>query len=83
MAVHHQISGKDLGDLAKPTFCPRCFWVKRKAPEGLPFQIFPGIFSSIDSYTKKVVHHLIDKHGRLPPSLAELGPVVSYKDPPG
>jgi hypothetical protein len=30
-------------------FCPRCFWISRRAR--LPWQIFPGIFSSIDSYS--------------------------------
>ncbi len=32
----------------------------------LPFQIFPGIFSSIDSYTKKISHGFFNKYGRLP-----------------
>ena len=35
------ISAKDLGELAKPDFCSRCFWLKRHA-RSLPFQIFPG-----------------------------------------
>ena len=44
MAETHRISGKDLGQLALPSFCPRCFWIGRKAPMGLPYQMFPGIF---------------------------------------
>jgi len=56
-----QISGKDLGALAMKGFCPRCFWIQRRTK--LPWQIFPGIFSSIDSYSKKVVHGQFDKSG--------------------
>ncbi len=50
-----RISAKTLGELALPGFCLRCFWLKLHARQ-LPFQIFPGIFSSIDAYTKRVVH---------------------------
>jgi len=50
-----RISAKTLGELALPDFCPRCFWLKLHAKH-LPLQIFPGIFSSIDAYTKRVVH---------------------------
>lgn len=53
------ISAKNLGALALNSFCPRCFWIKMRCENKLPYQIFPGIFSSIDSYTKKVtnLHH--------------------------
>ena len=60
-AMPLQISGKDLGALAMRDFCPRCFWIQRRTK--LPWQIFPGIFSSIDSYSKKVVHGQFDKSG--------------------
>jgi hypothetical protein len=79
----HRISGKNLGQLAMPSFCPRCFWIGQKAPKGLPYQIFPGIFSSIDSYSKKVVHGWFDEHGMPPAWLAPLGPITGYLDPPG
>jgi len=55
-----QISAKVIGVLAMPDFCPRCFWIKLHTKK-LPWQIFPGIFSSIDAYTKKVVHEWIDR----------------------
>lgn len=45
------ISCKDLGQLALPDFCPRCFWMERKL--GKAPGIFPGIFSTLDSLTKK------------------------------
>lgn len=56
-----QISAKVLGAMAMPDFCPRCFWIKLHAKK-LPWQIFPGIFSTIDSYTKKIVHAWIDRN---------------------
>ena len=77
-----RISGKELGQLALPGFCPRCFWIGRHAPGGLPYQIFPGIFSSIDAYTKRVVHQYFDTHHRAPEWLAPLGPIASYREPP-
>jgi hypothetical protein len=77
-----RISGKDLGALAMPGFCERCFWIQRHAVGGLPFQIFPGIFSSIDSYTKKVVHSCFDRNKRAPQWLGGIPDIVTYLDPP-
>lgn len=81
MADPIRISAKTLGALAQPDFCPRCFWIKRRA-EKLPYQIFPGIFNSIDSYGKNLVHSWFDRHGAPPPWLAALGAVKSYEKPP-
>lgn len=64
-----------------PNFCPRCFWIQQHAHK-LPFQIpMPGIFSSIDAYTKKVVHGFTDQNGRFPKWLSNLG-IVEYRNPP-
>jgi len=76
------ISAKNLGELALPESCPRCFWLKTKARGKLPFQIFPGIFSSIDAYTKRVVHAWMDQNGGAPVWLDGLGEVTGYIDPP-
>jgi hypothetical protein len=76
-----RISGKDLGQLALPGACARCFWLSRKVSK-LPYQIFPGIFSSIDSYSKKVVHSWFDRHDSAPLWLAGLGDVRGYIGPP-
>ncbi len=62
-----RISAKNLGALAMPDFCPRCFWIRMKCRKGLPFQIFPGIFSSIDSYSKKVTNRCYQRSSSLPP----------------
>lgn len=82
MSSQIRISAKNLGEVAMPNFCPRCFWVKRQLSNKLPFQIFPGIFSSIDSYTKRVVHSWFDKYGSPPPWLMDLGNLVGYIEPP-
>src|SRR5205814_9298993 len=54
MKTQLRISAKTLGLLALPNFCSRCFHTRMHCGDKLPFQIFPGIFASIDSYSKKV-----------------------------
>jgi hypothetical protein len=82
MAGQIRISGKDLGAVALADFCPRCFWIKLHNKNQIPFQIFPGIFASIDGYTKRVVHSLFDEHGKPPVWLKDFNDVVGYKEPP-
>ena len=77
-----KISAKDLGQVALYDFCPRCFWIKHRLRNKLPFQIFPGIFSSMDSYNKRIVHSWFDKHGSPPPWMKELGDLTGYREPP-
>ena len=76
-----RISAENLGAVAMPGFCPRCFWIQMHA-EGLPYQIFPGIFSSIDAYGKRLVHGWFDRHQSAPPWLAGLGDIKGYRSPP-
>jgi len=75
------ISAKNLGALALPDFCPRCFWVKEHA-KGLPYQIFPGIFNSIDAYGKKLVSGWFARHAQVPLWLGQLGLVKACIKPP-
>lgn len=70
-----------LGSMRLTDFCTRCFWLRLKVSNRLPFQIFPGIFSRIDSYTKKVVHAWFDAHNAPPTWLAELD-VIGYEPTP-
>jgi len=65
-----RISAKNLGAFALPHFCPRCTWIKLHSKNKLPYQIFPGIFSSIDSYTKKFVSSYFERYGHFPEWLA-------------
>src|SRR5689334_9277952 len=83
MNARIQISGKTLGCLALPTFCPRCFWIQLKCSEHLPFQIFPGIFSSIDSYSKKITAAHFHNHHRLPEWFDVLGDLGTPVRVPG
>ena len=46
------LSAKQLGELAMPDFCPRCFWMKARMGFKAPWSSFPSIFSHIDSYSK-------------------------------
>lgn len=71
------ISAKNLGALALQSFCPRCFWLKMRCENKLPYQIFPGIFSSIDSYTKKVTNLHHQKLSVIPKWLNEFGDLES------
>lgn len=64
-----KISAKNLGQIALDTFCPRCFWIKLKVNNKLPWQIFPGIFSTIDAYTKKCAHEWIDRSLQVNPPI--------------
>lgn len=76
------ISAGTLGSLAMPNFCPRCFWIRLRA-EKLPFQIpMPGIFSSIDSYVKKVVRKYYDKEKKLPGWFPPVGEIASIAEVP-
>lgn len=76
------ISAKSLGELALPDFCTRCFWIKLKVGNKLPFQIFPGIFSSIDSYSKRIVYSWFDRHKGPPVWLTGLGYITGYTKSP-
>ncbi len=81
MSAPFRISAKNLGELALGNFCPRCFWRKIRVSK-LPYQIFPGIFSSIDSYTKRIVHSAFDHHGAAPIWSSALGDVIGYVPAP-
>ena len=75
------ISATELGTYARARFCPRCAWVRLHI-KNLPYQSFPGIFSSIDRYNKLIVHNHFDREGHAPPWLAELGDARQYINPP-
>lgn len=80
LSSHITISAKDLGELAQDGFCPRCFWLGRHLD--LPFEGgFPGIFSSLDSYTKAVVNERIRRGAGLPTWLSHIGKVKAVTEP--
>ncbi|MEE8422351.1 MAG: PD-(D/E)XK nuclease family protein [Dehalococcoidia bacterium] len=82
MSERIRISATNLGRIALPHFCERCFWVWLRMDQKRPFDSFPGIFSSIDAYTKRVVHGWFDEFKSPPPWLHELGEISGYVEPP-
>ena len=68
-----RISAKNLGQLKLPDYCPRCFYLKLKLQFSLPWQVFPGIFSTIDSYSKKITWQYYKKHKVVPPWFKPFG----------
>ena len=74
------ISARDLAEFASNRFCPRCGWI-RVHISNLPFQSFPGIFSTIDRYNKLIVLGFFERESRLPSWLEPLGEVRSYISP--
>ena len=48
----------------------------------LPWQGFPGIFSSIDRYTKQVIIAHLQREGGLPEWMSGIGEATDYIDPP-
>lgn len=76
-----RVSGKNLGMLAQPDCCLACYWYRLKLRFSTPWSFFPGIFSTFDIYTKRVVHGCFDRTERPPPWLSDLS-VVGYVEPP-
>lgn len=76
-----RISASRLGEILEDDICQRCYWLKLRLNHHMPFDIFPGIFSSIDSYTKDIVRSWFDVHGMPPHWLSPLGPITGYEEP--
>jgi hypothetical protein len=62
------ISAKNLGSLAMPDLCPRCFWTKARMGFKTPFGSFPSIFSHIDTYSKDITKAHLAAHQNIAPS---------------
>ena len=78
-----RISAKNLGQLALTDYCPRCFYIKLKLNNKLPWQIFPGIFSTIDSYSKKITWGYFEKFNKLPTWFKPFGEFTGLVPVPG
>lgn len=66
----HRISAKNLGILALPDCCPRCFWMRARLGWKSPWAIMPGIFSSIDGFSKRAILAYFETNGHFPPWIA-------------
>jgi CRISPR/Cas system-associated exonuclease Cas4 (RecB family) len=77
------ISVSRLAVVARPNFCPRCFWIKLKMGWELPFVMpMPGVFRDIDRHVKNVVRTHYEQKGVLPQWFPYLGEVTKLeKDP--
>ena len=75
------ISATQLGQYASSRFCLHCAWVRLHVKK-LPFQSFPGIFSTIDRYNKFIVQSHFERENALPVWLKDLGEVESNINPP-
>lgn len=75
-----QISAKTLGAFALETHCARCMWI-RLHHKRLPWQVFPGIFSSIDRWSSRLTHAVFGT-GQNPSWLGEFGEVVELLNVP-
>ena len=75
------ISATELGSYASFGFCRRCAWIRLHV-RPIPWQSFPGIFSSIDRYTKRVVVNHLNREGHLPPWMFGIGEAIGHLDPP-
>ena len=74
------ISATELGYYASSRFCPRCAWVRMHV-KSLPYQSFPGIFSTIDRYNKLIIRNYFQRENSLPAWLNPLGEASAYIDP--
>jgi hypothetical protein len=71
-----RIASKALAHFHKPDACARCLWLKLKVGQKLPYQSFPGIFNSIDAYTKRVVAFAVAQQFLHQPWLMALPPLA-------
>ena len=76
------MSPKQLGELANPEFCPRCFWLHHRMKFKAPYDMFPGIFSTLDKYQKNMVTEHIKAYGKVPEWLNVFGEFVGVEPSP-
>jgi len=70
------ISAKNLAGVALEDACPRCAWIRLHHKGDMPFAMsFPGIFISIDGYTKRMVRETFDSARRIPDWFPNVGKV--------
>ena len=77
-----QISARSLSELASPWFCQKCFWLKLRLKGKLPFQFFPGVFSSFDSFQKNLTWLHWERFRKPPSWLEPFGEISDLIQPP-
>ena len=68
------ISAKNLGSFAMGS-CQKCLWMKARLKFNSPWSIFPGIFSTIDVYSKGISTIQMRQGATRPPWMSKCGSV--------
>ncbi|MCL4452413.1 MAG: PD-(D/E)XK nuclease family protein [Candidatus Thermoplasmatota archaeon] len=79
-----RLSAKVISSSNLAAFCPRCFWIRMKLGNKVPFRTPPpGIFSSIDAYTKRYIEKLLGSGGiaKIIPELTNASKVLKERIP--
>jgi hypothetical protein len=76
-----RLGARDPGDLAMSDFCELDFWLKRQLNGKMPFDSFPGIFSSLDLWMKKVVDDYFAANEAAPEWLGPISDCVACESP--
>ena len=74
------VSATRLAKLAKDNACDRCFWLDANVK--LPYQRFPGVFSTLDRAGKEAVNRWVEVRNLPPPWLLSLGAIKRFLKPP-
>jgi hypothetical protein len=77
-----KISAKNLAQLNNENTCLRCFWNLLQLRHRTPFNIFPSIFSTFDSFQKQLVENAFEKTGKFPKWLGDMADAVGLADSP-
>ena len=75
------VSATELGTYATRYPCLRCAWVRMHVKD-LPYQTFPSIFSSIDSFSKNAISSYFANSLEMPVWLQEIGNISENVKPP-
>jgi CRISPR/Cas system-associated exonuclease Cas4 (RecB family) len=77
-----RISAKNLAQLNIDNTCERCFWNLARLRHRVPFNIFPGIFSTFDRIQKTLVENGLENTGQFPKWLGEMADASGIADTP-
>jgi len=71
------ISATNLGHFAMPDRCPLCLWRRARLGFNAPWSSFPGIFSTIDRYSKGVTAQHFKTASVVPTWMQKFGAVAA------
>lgn len=69
---------KTVAALAMPGQCRRCYWVKIQMNNKKPFDIFPKILNSMDTYQKRLMTEYAKQKDAFPPWCGDMGDIAPY-----